>query len=1522
MGTTKIVEKSSGFSLQSSPSSKSATAGSLFTVTTANTIDDVSTTPGLPIQNDVSDVEGSVDFVDETESVFTDLTNPAAVVGLSTAAPELIASIDYIPLFKDLTIDPVTSIEESTDLCNEGIYNTIYQNVLLDSLTREAARNILVKILKNENGEVESSISRLSNISVDSHSDLLDSFASVAAYSHFVRNDILNSERSQARNLLFEIFQEIRSAMSSPSTMGLSMVSPAVESSGLPESFFNFHGFNPRRIMSVDNMYELFTGELVFSEDEFKNSSNSKLIAQVIQDIRKCVVYGSSIRDLDVDRDTSSSGFSPYTVIDDGPSGKFASVISGLDSLNSDSSSLSVSDISTLSFEDYALFLDSLDDLSFTDRIVIISQILSRDISMSFLKRTDAVLDLAKSVSESTFGSNPSVEHIIDNTVGNIGGSLFESSPGIESIASLINPETDSSGNTEKILTFEKFSIDSSFGNAISGFGAFAGDFVGEINSWILANEAMAASQFDFNWVTFCEDFYQKSETISELIPTLIGGAGASNNVFRAITDNLSSYMEANGFIHDNDTIQGAISGDLYTFLNDTGSNIELPSASDDLEFLRLAIFVLAASDPEVAHLLTVFLDIRRLVKKMEDIPSSDLSSMEFSTGQGETTTSQNEFIGMLQESYSEYYATAQALASKIFEITTSTSVSGVGGFDRWGADSASVTREYGAKRTISIETSIDAGNTDYYLFNNPDDDVGIMKTPVGLALLTSPSENCIFDLPQASLDQLYEDFVEKDIEGVSLTTNDILRLNRAVSGTTTIASSSEEDELASIADLVSESGIVTDFRGYSDNLRRRAMTYIIIDILRSMDVTKSSNQMPFQVEVTTDNYQVTSVAEGEMTLQSIEELNAEKGKSARSVSTLDVNATVDLTVDVKFNLDLARSSQICLAMTKYLGKGIYESEGMTGYEGAISRLNSSLNSVFGDQYDASIEEDIRDIHSYLIKEYTRCETLTEALHQIGSKLLNSSNDISESFESTELDTLSEFFKYADLSAANAVSNSEISSLSQEDALSAVFSTCMFYEMMGNMSLNKYSKMNISDAGFFDSDISADGVQASSIDLLIPASEIVPANILSKRILPALRFLTAPGRSQSTSDRSGKSKQDPILAVGDPDEDRMKILTVGLPVGLTTRLRDEATNYTEWHGSDSSGADTGENYENSTLINIKVYKKDLDRGDVVYKPKSFIFDTQVRPSTRAFYAGGGAKITSNIPESSGVSESINKKYGNLSYPASLAAFGDINLDGVFGAHQVAYTEHLPGVGYTGATVEASDDKFFANQISDLYDDLLFYKYDYDCTITDTLSDIFTDSADEIKRNHTQDYVLKEYLKVVAGIDVTEDAFPLFEGGCNYSSTSDGAGLGTGSSDYAFLSERDANQSLFDYNEEDPYISETYIQQARSDILSIVADIIEDEGADLETSISSNIAAKLKQSFIMSPEKYYNQANLPGLFERTFCVLVDPDGFDIDTDESAEDIATSEQRIGEYKSELFSFFVTVEILKNEDELYTR
>ncbi len=147
-----------------------------------------------------------------------------------------------------------------------------------------------------------------------------------------------------------------------------------------------------------NNFYDIVTEWLRFSDDEFRNSSNTKLVAQVIQDLRRCIFYGSPALDLDDERDTSGAGFTPYEVFDDGPQGKFAAAIGGLSSLNE--SGDDINSVPVLTSESYNLFIDSIDDLDLIERMTILSQIASRDVSISFLKRTKYIIDIVNEFAE------------------------------------------------------------------------------------------------------------------------------------------------------------------------------------------------------------------------------------------------------------------------------------------------------------------------------------------------------------------------------------------------------------------------------------------------------------------------------------------------------------------------------------------------------------------------------------------------------------------------------------------------------------------------------------------------------------------------------------------------------------------------------------------------------------------------------------------------------------------------------------------------------------------------------------------------------------------------------------------------------------------------------------------------------------------------------------------------------------------------------------------------------------------
>jgi hypothetical protein len=236
-----------------------------------------------------------------------------------------------------------------------------------------------------------------------------------------------------------------------------------------------------------------------------------------------------------------------------------------------------------------------------------------------------------------------------------------------------------------------------------------------------------------------------------------------------------------------------------------------------------------------------------------------------------------------------------------------------------------------------------------------------------------------------------------------------------------------------------------------------------------------------------------------------------------------------------------------------------------------------------------------------------------------------------------------------------------------------------------------------------------------------------------------------------------------------------------------------------------------------------------------------------------------------------------------------------------------------------ATTDYSDP----SQFDDLYDDLWFSLIlrsplrGADPSDDDEegghLHILFKDpAADEIKKNHLQDHILSQYLRVVAGVNVENVAFQLFKKGTSTMATGDGAGLGTDHADFSFISDILKIEPPFTDN----FVSPDYIQNVRSDILSMIDKGITDDiisSFGVSDTISKNITSKIRQSFLFSPEKYFNRTVLPGLFERVFCILIDPDGFDIDTEETTGIDTSDSEALGAYVSEIFNFYVTVEIL---------
>jgi len=766
-------------------------------------------------------------------------------------------------------------------------------------------------------------------------------------------------------------------------------------------------------------------------------------------------------------------------------------------------------------------------------------------------------------------------------------------------------------------------------------------------------------------------------------------------------------------------------------------------------------------------------------------------------------------------------------------------------------------------------------------------------------------------------------------LTGTSLTLWDIMRLNRATSSSINIltpGSGEFSDEYVETLKTM-QSGIETDYRGWSDSLRRRAIMFLISDILSEF----TDSQMLIGMDV--GDFAVTSEDSSKSATKSASyaeqvessgggppgQIDAPFGGPVGKAATVMLSeydtseANLDITSNVFLKFDSSKTTQL-LAIMRDLNDDSKVSDETT------SVLSGAGNDEFDGEIFTETNSQIKKTHLALLNTYFKTETLAEALYDIGTSLASAAGEIQNYRYNADVEAV---FSLFDLMAKNATTHADAGTMSTDDIRSAIISTSMFPETLSlRAHLDEQEYRRGARAGFFDDEISPEGVQPSSTALLIPRGSVIESSFLSKRVIPSLGMMTIKGREQLPSSASEQTKSGIISIYGDPNDDRKEIVTIGIPVGLTERLREEAASY----ASEVAGYGE-ESYEESPLICIKIYKKDLDRGDVVYIPQSYVFDTRVMGiccptvSTDTSYnsdIGGIEKIQSDIISQAMAGAGDGETENHTSHWKSKIYSGyDLDGDGS------AITE----VGQDKAMSMTFDEEFTysdADQYDDLFNDVIFsllkvkplrgysnkplMKHYY------TLPVMFpSDPAEDVRKNHLNDVFIKHYLKITAGIDVSEKAFPLFRNGTSPMSSTDGAGLGTASRDFEFIDNMMQGLNR-PFSEE--FISDDYIQNVRSDILKLVDEGIKSNALgsfDVDESISSNVIAKLKQSYLFSAEKYFNQTHLPHLFERVFCVMIDPDGFDIDLEETTGIDTSDDDAVQSYITEVYNIFATIEIL---------
>jgi len=239
----------------------------------------------------------------------------------------------------------------------------------------------------------------------------------------------------------------------------------------------------------------------------------------------------------------------------------------------------------------------------------------------------------------------------------------------------------------------------------------------------------------------------------------------------------------------------------------------------------------------------------------------------------------------------------------------------------------------------------------------------------------------------------------------------------------------------------------------------------------------------------------------------------------------------------------------------------------------------------------------------------------------------------------------------------------------------------------------------------------------------------------------------------------------------------LNVIAVGLPAGLMQHLSIESF-------ADSAAFQRYDPYDKNKIVKIKVYKRDVQFDDIVFKPITFYFD----PSR---------------------------------YLSPVDSYSDI----IPGDKLSDMTKKLKFIGYTSTGREEPDGL--------LYSDLL---------ATEDFQVLTRPLRAKAVTNMINSEALKTYIKVITGIDLNEQAFPLNPAGTLFFSgeATEGANL----------------------------MTDLFVEQEEIDT---------EEGLLQEQARLAQLQ-HFGKSTIFQGSALRGEAMSPVLFERIYCLPVDPDDF--------------------------------------------
>lgn len=301
-----------------------------------------------------------------------------------------------------------------------------------------------------------------------------------------------------------------------------------------------------------------------------------------------------------------------------------------------------------------------------------------------------------------------------------------------------------------------------------------------------------------------------------------------------------------------------------------------------------------------------------------------------------------------------------------------------------------------------------------------------------------------------------------------------------------------------------------------------------------------------------------------------------------------------------------------------------------------------------------------------------------------------------------------------------------------------------------------------------------------------------------------------------------------------------KILTVGLPTGFTYNFKQRRSSAVKSKNDNNSLEFTS---KVNDVIRLVVRKIDIQHNELVFKPMSFLFDLSRYPARSGRLIKNDKNVTlATLPMFVGT-----RDYGNSD---------------IFNVPSVEYYSQLPSI--TDANVKSTNPYPF----------------------------LTNDQRASLYRNHVLSYLLEVYVRMMTGLNVSENAFTYRTTLAPVSTPelSSNALQAVTSAVTSALQQKvgtSKTSMLPGFGKKKSSAPQSGESKSTESTLSLMNSAMKyTAGADAMLEVCKNVAMYTNTFSTKSNDVYAKQRMLlPKQFDRVFSIVVDPDDFEIDVIET-------------------------------------